>query len=537
MKPVVASLVALIAAITAPAAARAATTPLLWTIAGVESTGAFAPSPCAEIAWCDIPARWPRAWTATDRRIGGSCLARLADGTLVLCQGPRLLALDRKGRLARWPQRTVSLDLGDLVDADAAADGGLVVLGEAGVARVRPDATVDWRIRSSSFPFGAAVAALQDGGALVADATEDAPESTEGSHLLRIRPDGTREVLVRNLPHARHDRGVYSGPDDLAALPDGSAVVAQSSQERVLRVDTAGHVTVLAGGGHGFREGGRATAAGLGVVNAVGVGAGGRVVAATERGLFSISSTGTIHRIALGAEDAGTPADPRALTTDGRRASAAMLTGVRRIEVLRDGTIAALAEVDDHLGTRVALVAPVGRGQPLAVALPASNRTSLRDGNLDVIVNHAATARVTLLRDRRVIARVHASLGVGRTRLHIRLPQTLGTYTARVTATGGHGELATHRLVFISQPRLSVGELGRLIDAAERWGSGGTWDLDINACTPVRTDAFRCRWTLLTEDGRSIGPASFELRPDGLIRYTAEDRHGRIVSGLLLEPR
>lgn len=58
-------------------------------------------------------------------------------------------------------------------------------------------------------------------------------------------------------------------PMDISALPDGSYVVASLiPSSRVLRVDAAGIIRPLAGGGSGWREGAPATSVSLGSITA-----------------------------------------------------------------------------------------------------------------------------------------------------------------------------------------------------------------------------------------------------------------------------
>jgi len=92
-------LIVVLACLAAASRSRAAT---LFTIAGVESTSAFAPAPCWNADFCTVPRRWPPTWIATGRRLKATCLTHLLDGTILVCQGSELLMLDRTGRLRHW---------------------------------------------------------------------------------------------------------------------------------------------------------------------------------------------------------------------------------------------------------------------------------------------------------------------------------------------------------------------------------------------------------------------------------------------------
>lgn len=299
---------------------RAAT---LFTVAGVESTSAFAPAPCWKAEVCTIPRRWPATWVTTECRLRASCLTHLADGTILVCQGSELLALGRDGHLRHWLPTSVRLGVGPLTDADVAPDGSVVVLGARGVVRALAGGVIRALASGTAneTPFGSAVAAMRDGSVMLSG-------SAEAADLSRLGPGRNSFGDPAGAPVGRAAEFASDPFDDLVALSDGSVLIAQHGRRRVLRVDAVGRVEVVAGGGRDFVAGGLATAVDLGAVTAVAAGRHGGLLLSADRGLFRVNRDGRLRRVAGGTAYEYDPVEARALTTDGQVASKAMLAGV-----------------------------------------------------------------------------------------------------------------------------------------------------------------------------------------------------------------
>ena len=527
-----------LACLTAAVPARAAAPEILFTIAGVESTGAPA---CTGDGACATLPLWPEGWTATDRRLVSTCLEPLADGTIALCERDELLALGRDGRLRHWMPAGSEIGVGTLLDADAAPDGSLVVLGDRGVARVLRDGGVRQLVPPAdptepvNAAYGTAVAALPDGGIALVLGDPNAYGIDYGpAELVRVSPDGIRTSIAR-VESGRPTRFTSDATDDLAVLPDGSVAVARHGYQRVLRVDPAGRVRVLAGGGTGGIDRTRASAARLGAVTALVARHDGSLLVAADRGLVVVDRARRLRRVAGGAPDESEPSDSRALTTDGRPVGDSVLAGVRRLGVTSDQMILALiAGVSGD--TRVVAIAPL-RHQRLAVALPARDRVLVRRGRLDVLATQTADATITIEHRGVALTRTRIALHRGRNRIRVRVPSRPDALTTRVRATNNDGAVSTHQLAVLADWVLSVLELRRITRLVARSFSGAVNDFSVEACLRASPQRFRCRWRYADEESVSTGPAAVELRRDGLISFAEQDSGGRTLTRLLFEPR
>ena len=154
-------------------------------------------------------------WPAAHRHLDGDCLARLVDGTIVLCHESHLLSLSPNGFIGPWPTASTgraALDgllddppyARDLDDIDVAPDGSVLVLGGGGVARVRPDGVVEFVVSPRFLSSATSIAALGDGGAVVTGATESMGTpavSDDARHdVLQFDRDGRVVRRVQRLP-------------------------------------------------------------------------------------------------------------------------------------------------------------------------------------------------------------------------------------------------------------------------------------------------------------------------------------------------
>jgi hypothetical protein len=176
---------------------------------------------------------------------GPATAARLegVDGLAAMPDGGFLIADRDNGRVRRvWPDGHISTVAGTGPYTDSSGDGG--------------PATAAGLIAPGS------VAALPDGGFLIGELL--------GNRVRRVWPDGHISTVA-----GTGDAG-FSGDGGpataaklasvtgVAALPDGSFVIADSDNHRVRRVWPDGHISTVAGGGAGHANGKSATAVSLG---------------------------------------------------------------------------------------------------------------------------------------------------------------------------------------------------------------------------------------------------------------------------------
>lgn len=492
------------------------------------------------------------SWPAPHRHFAGDCLTRMANGTVLLCHESQLLSLSPEGFMRPWPDNAAAravLDgllerapyARDLNDVDAAPDGSVMVLGGGGIARVHANGDVQLVVAPQFFGSAGTIAALPDGGAVVAGATDSMGTEVAGDdvrydvwHLDRV---GTVVRRVQRLPlnprirQGDESHGV-SGAGDVTGLADGSIVLAQTWQRRVLRLDANGQIAILAGGGRGFREGARATDVDIGDVWAVARLRQDALLLGTERGLLRLDAAGRIHTIVRGGanpcECAGVD-DPRAVNDDGRNARHVRFTKISKVDTL-DGDPLALTEVaGSDLTRRLALVAPLGGVGRLAVALPRSNRALLRSGHVDIIATAPASARLELLRGRHVVVAKRTSLVRGRTRITLRAPRTTRPHVLRVTARTRQGAIAGHQLTVIPSRLLARPVVRYIEDGISSLYADIENDASVGCRPPIST-RFRCTispWTGSATHG------VLRLRDDGLITFR---KGGRYPLNLVYEP-
>ncbi len=512
----------------APAAADVAT---VFTIAGSESPGAAVPLLCGRLDYCEDELPWPEAWSATERRIDGSCLDHFADGSILLCSDGRLVKLSPDGRMRIVP---VHGDAGDeftlnaedlfVTTAAIAPGGGIVMGGPAGTASVAPDGLAHWLAPDGEDRSADGIDVLADGSVLAGDAIRRVVE--------RVWPGGRVDVVAGGARAAR-----IGQPVDVSAFPDGSFAIAENLPvKRVLRVDAAGVIAPLAGGGRGWREGAPATGVALGYITAVRALDDGRVLVGGDRGVFEIGRDGRIRTLVRGLgypADAGFP-DLRSVATDGRAAAGAVLAGVTDVDLLPDGRVAVLTQVPQR-SSRLALIGDAAGLDRLAIALPGEDRVLLRQGRLDVVLTRAAALHVTVRGS--TAADVSLSVPAGRTTLAVPTPSGTRVHAVRVDAIAGDGAVATARLSAIPARRLSTKALDALTRAVDLARGGAFSGQETRRCRRTSAVAFRCRW-VFSEDGEleRHGSSRYTLRADGLIDYVWRQDGRRRVHRSILEP-
>lgn len=293
---------------------------------------------------------------------GAAAAALLAAGTAAAATG-RIFTVAGAGNFA-FPMRTVPVPVGDggpaalariLYPTAVAAlpDGGYLIADGEGqrVRRVsatgvistvagvgREGATGDGGPATAArlnWPLG--VAGLADGAVAIAE---------RGNRIRLVEPDGTIRTLAQVV-----------SPDGLAAAADGGVLAAQDFENRVLHIDRAGVVTVVAGtGARGSGgDGGPATAATLNRPVAVGTTAdGGVLIGDGSNRVRRVAPDGTITTVAgtgsataSGDGGAATAAGvPRPLAVAGTSDGGFLIASLSQIRRVRaDGVITTVAGV------------------------------------------------------------------------------------------------------------------------------------------------------------------------------------------------
>jgi sugar lactone lactonase YvrE len=131
--------------------------------------------------------------------------------------------------------------------------GGYVVADTANNRVVRVDAAGTVTVLASELNGPRGVAVLPGGGYLVAD--------TANNVIRRVGTDGSVTVVAGGAAGASAGTGGFggdggpatrallNGPQGVAALPDGSFLIADTANNRIRRVDAAGVITTVAGDG------------------------------------------------------------------------------------------------------------------------------------------------------------------------------------------------------------------------------------------------------------------------------------------------
>lgn len=507
-------------------ASRHAEDQTVFTLAGVESGSLAIGLACVPLRRCAPRSGDRPAWVAARQAISERCIGRLPDGTILVCSGA-VLALGPSGRLRAlsWPGARM---LRHVQDLDVAPDGSVVVLDRV----PNRDAKV-WRISPNAPP-------TQMGGAFAAD--EGAVAATpDGAALVlqddvvdRLSPDGRATTVAGRREPPSSSPGASSGdggaatnarlsfPTDLDVLADGSFVVAEG--ERVRHVDTDGIIRTIAGGGRRFIEGAPATSVALREISALRSAVDDALLVATRRGLLRLERDGTIHTVlrTIVSASAGTH-DSSQLNTDGRNARDARVDRIMQVDSLADG---AVLFTTDHLtggalgfltGSRLAMLAPK-RVSRLAVALPASNRTLLRRGDVTIVATRTARGRLSLNRGTHIVTSRRVRLRRGHNRVKFRVRHSSDVHTLKVSIRTLRGQVSEHRLTLIPSLTLSRRVLNRMLLPIERDMLTGESDVSIDDCKRVARNDFRCR-TTVTADGESEHPSRIRLRSDGLIQY------------------
>jgi hypothetical protein len=479
-------------------------------------------------------------------------LVALPDGDIVvlLAHGaPSLVRIDRQGRGHGVPVPAY-------VDPErensvVAAPGGALLFSERGrVLRVEPDGRVVTvaggpRSQSASGDGGPAVGAgmdpaglalLPDGSLLIADSLNN--------RIRRVDPTGQISTVAgTGRPGADGDGGPATAarltePVSLAAYPDGSYLIAHGlSHVRVRRVDAAGRITTVMGSGPPKRQPCRSL---RGLATSFRFPAdqrSGKIAALPDGGfLIAANVLGDTYRLRAGgvmrvsAAGAVTPvlcesgaypyrADGRDLYASGRAvADAFTVDPPSSLAVTADGGIVAGYGERD---TSLRLLAPPG-SQRFGVAVAPRTLASVFDRQVMITATSAATVRVSVYRERRLVQDTVRRVRPGENRL--RLPRRLGSgvHELRVLATTADGRTATDRLSVLGRPRLTISYAMRRLRRvfADYIAGDGTFGLRLSECRRGGPRLVRCRADFVFDFGIPAQETlSLGLRPDGVLQF------------------
>jgi DNA-binding beta-propeller fold protein YncE len=295
-------------------------------------------------------------------------------------------------------------------------DGSLLIADTANsrIRRVAPDGTITTALGEdgpglsgdggpaelAQVDHPADVAAMPDGGYLIADAGND--------RVRRVAPDGTVSTVAGTIRGLAGDGGPATAarldaPVELAPTADGGFLVADSGNARIRRVAADGTITTVAGTSAGLAgDGGPATAARLDRPAGVALTPdGGFLIADAGNGrIRRVAPDGTITTVAgAGTGSAG----------DGGRAVAALLDDPSDVIPLSHGGFLLADRGNDRLrrvtplGTifTIAGGAPglAGDGGPASAALLRSPTSLLPAPGGGVLVGDSGNARIRRLSD------------------------------------------------------------------------------------------------------------------------------------------
>lgn len=203
------------------------------------------------------------------------------------------------------------------------------------------------RLATAASFGGAAVAGMPDGGYLVADTYND--------RILRVGPNGRVSVVLGG-PHETRPLAMtlsLDQPGGIAALPHGGFLVSDTLNDRVLKVSRRGQISTVAGNGQdGFRGDGRAaTRAELSFPEGLAVMPhGGFLIADSDNNrVRRVWPNGRISTVAGNGHDR--------FSGDGRRATRAALGSPQGVGALAGGGFL----IADTYNSRVREVRPDGR--------------------------------------------------------------------------------------------------------------------------------------------------------------------------------
>jgi hypothetical protein len=291
----------------------------------------------------------------------------------------------------------------------------------------------------------------------------------------------------------------------------------------------------LAGGGRGFREGVVSTDAALSEVSSVSAAVDGSLLLSARRGVLRVDPAGRITTVVRAATTSKyiELGDPRAADADRLRSDAARLSDVAAVQAGDDHTLVLTVVGGESGGYRVAMI--TARPDRLAVAVPPSARTLIRDGRIELVSTRRAKALVEVRRGRRVVASRRVSLRRGTTRVRLAVPHDGEAHVVRVIARTRDGAVASHQMSLIPGRTLSDVVVRRIENLVSLLGVDAESEAWIT-CSRQTAVRFECDNDWYSGGETTKSRATLRLRPDGLIRFRERDAQERDDLRLLLEP-
>ena len=203
------------------------------------------------------------------------------------------------------------------------------------------------------------VSPTADGGFLIAD--------TGNNRIRRVTPAGVITTVAGNGRAGFGGDGdaatgaTLNAPRDVAALADGSFLIADTGNNRIRLVTTSGIIQTVAGGGEGLGDGGPANAAGLSAPSSVAsIIGGGYLIADTgDNRIRRVDATGIVRTVA----GTGTPG----AAGDGGPPTAAQLNAPEGVAITADGAVF-IGDTGNHkvreIDTQATISTLAGSGTP-----------------------------------------------------------------------------------------------------------------------------------------------------------------------------
>jgi hypothetical protein len=291
------------------------------------------------------------------------------------------------------------------------------------------------------------VAAMADGGFLIADTDNRRVRRVwPDGHISTVAGNGGRGFVFAGDggPATLAELGF---PYAVAAMPDGGFLIADTENDRVRRVWPDGHISTVAGNGgdSGAGDGGPATSAAIGFVSSVAVLPAGGFLIGGDTGVWQVSPEGEISRI-IRWRSAG-------LSGDGGPVSAANLYGPEFSNYPSVAGLPGGGALIGFGNTVRLIAGPHGTDFLGAAIKPLAGVVSRRAYTARLVLTQRAQVTVRLFRspDGRPMAIAHANRPAGKSTLRIGLPRGIkpGVYAIDMLATTGAQTTRAEQYVYL----------------------------------------------------------------------------------------
>jgi len=170
------------------------------------------------------------------------------------------------------------------------------------------------------------------------------------------------------------------------------------------------------------------------------------------------------------------------------------------VAVAPDGGVVLDYGYDD---TQLSLIATPGSSQRLASALAPATLPAVFTDRVVIASTQPATARVRVLRDRRVLTEARGPVGAGETALGLPPPAGTSVHKLELTVTTTDGRTATDRLRVLGRPFIAIRMAKRLMrrEFVDFAIGEGTGSIRISRCRHQGARRVRCVTTTNYDDG------------------------------------